>query len=803
MRVVRLKLRFWLVWRPMKLSIAKRFKLVTKAGAWHKSYKNVIESGSNNKSHRLVSDLLHMSSRCDLAVIDLATNSSFLSASLVEKLSADGLGLTDQVAPVMRFDCFCNMFAESQKLHADTTIASRFGGRKITDLTSKCGTVLRCVISPAVLPSEDHDMSAESERCEHNYLMLSFVETTDLQKKRNELAAQKENLQCKANMYLQMLNNAPFLMWYRDVNLGIQYMNEQYAKAMDGIQSGDGVEQNVLELFPQSNRLTNKIKSEVSDNSDDVVPLIVNNSRRMFHISEVQLRCGGSVGYGIDITNIEQVEKKYAGYASMYQNLMGSLPIAIAIYDSDKRITFYNNAFVCFWGLSESWLREKPTYGAILNFLHEKRQLPEQPNFRNFKAKQLELFVTLTEPYNEFLYLPDNRALRLMIVPTTYGGLLFLYEDITNKLTMERAYNGAVAMRKATMDNLHEGIVVFGTDGKVKLYNPAFRRLWQLDEEFLSAAPHISDVLDAVRNLLIVEEDWEKFKERRVAELLHYSNMQHVSDIRLNNNIFLERITVNLPDGSILMSYRDETSTKLLEQSLLRQKEIVEEALRFKNKFLANVSYDLRSPLTSIIGFAEMLYCNYFGQLNETQKKYMEDIFKATGDLSSIIDDILDLASIEAGSTIVHKELIDVSTFLFEMKERVQSSQGNCQQVGLSTVDGAHIMGDRCRLGNAIGKLALTVGKVFGKEFILNISSFYNEDNPVIELKFFGTINNFGRYMFSKNQYINNYDNDINIVVSRYILELHGGNLNMDCISGIEDTVVCRAEFEMQEATGA
>src|SRR4029079_1335319 len=70
---------------------------------------------------------------------------------------------------------------------------------------------------------------------------------------------------------------------------------------------------------------------------------------------------------------------------------------------------------------------------------------------------------------------------------------------------------------------------------------------------------------------------------------------------------------------------------------------------RLKNQFISHVSYELRTPLTNIIGFSELLYSPRTGDLNSKQREYLNDIAASSRTLLAIINDILDLATIDAG----------------------------------------------------------------------------------------------------------------------------------------------------------
>jgi signal transduction histidine kinase len=106
---------------------------------------------------------------------------------------------------------------------------------------------------------------------------------------------------------------------------------------------------------------------------------------------------------------------------------------------------------------------------------------------------------------------------------------------------------------------------------------------------------------------------------------------------------------VPLPDGATLLSFIDITDSTLVERSLRDRAEALETTDRMKTEFLANMSYELRSPLTSISGFAEMLIREYAGKLAPSQREYVDGIYQSSQHLGALIGDIIDLATIEAG----------------------------------------------------------------------------------------------------------------------------------------------------------
>jgi signal transduction histidine kinase len=106
--------------------------------------------------------------------------------------------------------------------------------------------------------------------------------------------------------------------------------------------------------------------------------------------------------------------------------------------------------------------------------------------------------------------------------------------------------------------------------------------------------------------------------------------------------------------GHVEVANRDEigalaADVNLMSDELQRLYQELENASRHKSDFLARMSHELRTPLNAIIGFSEVLHEQMFGELNERQLAYVDDVLEAGKHLLSLINDVLDLAKIEAG----------------------------------------------------------------------------------------------------------------------------------------------------------
>ncbi|MDE3015664.1 MAG: PAS-domain containing protein [Pseudomonadota bacterium] len=466
----------------------------------------------------------------------------------------------------------------------------------------------------------------------------------------------KENEKLKADLrgYSTIINMAPYPIWQRDAGLAIRFYNLSYSMAVEDVGAAAEIS-DTPELDKKARGMAQQAFA-TGKPATDRRHIIVGGERRLYDIMELPVPEEKiSVGFAIDRSEVEALKEDLARHVSAQDDLLESSASAMAIYGADMRLKTFNAAFVALWKFDEVWLDTQPTYGEILENLREKRKLPEQANFQMFKQQQVKLFTGLIDPHEEFFYLPDGKALRVIAIPHALGGILFAYEDVTDRLALERSYNTLIAVQRETLDNLHEGVAVFGEDGRLKLFNPGYLALWRLDAESARAEPHIRDIVEQCRPLYMYD-DWESFKRRHIEEM---QTRQFVSrQLERSDGKVLDWRKVPLPDGATLITYLDITASTLVERSLRERADALQEADKLKTEFLANVSYELRSPLTSIAGFADMLRQEYFGTLSEKQREYVEGIHQSSQHLQQLINDILDLASVEAGYM-----RLDVSAF--------------------------------------------------------------------------------------------------------------------------------------------
>ncbi|MBT4964621.1 MAG: PAS domain-containing protein [Alphaproteobacteria bacterium] len=371
-----------------------------------------------------------------------------------------------------------------------------------------------------------------------------------------------------AELMRMLLDQAPFPVWRRGAGLEVTWANKTYCTAVEA-DFAHVVEQG-LELVPGiSNDSARGLAREARESGNTQVErrrFVVGGARRTYELIETPLQNGGAAGYAHDVTERDDAAGELARYIDSQNDVFDQLLSGIAIFGADKQLVFCNAAYARIWQLDEDWLTSGPSHGDILERLRDSRQLPEQANFPAYKAAIMSLYTSVIDRQEEQVHLPDGRTLREVTSPHPLGGLLFIFEDVSDRLELERARNTVVAVQQATLDHLFEGVAVFGSDGRLKLFNSGYAKVWNLDAKLLAREPHISEIIELTRPLfqtdITDEEGWLQLKEVIIRGTLGRDTGEHI--IRRPDGVVLRHATVPLPDGAMLHSYLDITDTAQL-----------------------------------------------------------------------------------------------------------------------------------------------------------------------------------------------------------------------------------------------
>src|SRR5579885_1993491 len=489
--------------------------------------------------------------------------------------------------------------------------------------------------------------------------VLRLRDLTGARLEQATLSERLKRFEREAEQMRSLLELVSAPIWLHDGEGKLVFANTAYAKAVEAADAHDAIARG-LELLDQAARQEAAKAAASNQIFTKRLPVVIAGARRVLDVIEVG-GPRGSAGIGLDATEAETVRAELGRIVSAHRRTLDELSTAVAIFSADQKLVFYNAAYRALFRLDAAFLDEHPTDSTVLDRLRAERRLPEQADFKTWKAQLFEAYRAI-EPKEHWWHMPGGRVLRVVTNPNPEGGVTYLFDDITERIELESRYNALIQTQGETLDALAEAVAVFGSNGRLKLYNSAFLALWKISAAAAAERPHIERLATWCRPFLIAGENAENTERAWQSIQLAVTGLDRdaFSGLQLEcvDGRLLECSAVPLPDGGSLVTFRDVTDSVRVARALTERNEALVAADVLKNDFVQHVSYELRSPLTTIIGFVQLLNNPAIGPLTEKQREYIGHITASSAALMAIIDDILDLATIDAGA--MHLDLGEV-----------------------------------------------------------------------------------------------------------------------------------------------
>jgi signal transduction histidine kinase len=628
--------------------------------------------------------------------------------------------------------------------------------------------------------------------------VLRLRDASGLKRELAEINARHEKLVSDTESLRMLIDALPSPVWARDISGSLTFVNPAYARAVDAKDAGDALARSV-ELLTRVTRDEASRARATGKNYVARTPAIAAGSRRNFDVLDVPTR-KGSAGIGIDATEAEAMRSELNRLNDAHRRTLDQLATGVAIFTADQRLTFYNAAYRSLWELDTGFLDQSPTDSAVLDKLRGSRKLPEEKDFREWKTALHEAYRA-TEAQEHLWHLPDGRTIRVVTTPNPQGGVTYLFEDVTERLDMVRRYDALIRVQGETLDNLAEAVAVFGSDGRLRLHNPAFVDMWRLEPLALAERPHIETVIGWCKKLYDDEALWRSLHGTVTAI---ESRDVVKSRLELRNGSVADLITVPLPDGATLIAFLDVTDTINVERALRERNEALETADALKVDFVHHVSYELRSPLTNIIGFASLMGEPTTGPLSPKQREYLGYINTSTNALLAIINDILDLATIDAGAMKLNLGSVDIRGTMNAAAEGIRDRLIKDKIVLdiRATSDIGSFPGDERRirqvlfnlLANAVGFSPPGATITMAAERRADAVVFTVTDNgpgipPEVQSRVFN-------WFESHSQGSRHRGAGLGLSIVRSFVELHGGTVTLDSVVGRGTKVECSFPVE-------
>ena len=536
-------------------------------------------------------------------------------------------------------------------------------------------------------------------------LLLWLFDATGAEAERLKLATQLGRTEAALDALTHLIESAPFPMWYRGPDMSLGLVNSAFVAAVEARDAAEVIALGSELISSPGDEGARAGAAAALDAGRPFVrtqPATIGGERRMLKLVDVPLPSGAVAGFAVDIQDLEDARIELARNLVSQRELADRMTAAVAQFESDRTLSFFNQPFATMSQIDPAWLAEKPEFDRLLEQMRENGRLPEVRDFPAWKNERRDWFLSPEDAFIEDWILTNGDHWRVVAQPSPDGGLRMIVEDRTEQVRLASARDTLLRVRTATFDNLFEAISVFASDGRLYLWNRRFCEFWDLDEEWLAEHPRVDELVPAMAKRLV-----NPTAAAQVREMVRDTTTGRKSGtgrVSMTDGRHFEFAAVPLPDGNALFTMVDVTDSTRIEAALRERATGLEEADKVKTDFVAGMSYELRTPLTSIGGFAEMLAQGYAGKLTPAASDYVDAILESVERLAKLIDDVLDLTQGDRRGVVLDRERVDIAGLCRTVAESIEPRAAERKQAFRLKIDPSAgvVIGDSRRLRESL-----------------------------------------------------------------------------------------------------
>lgn len=364
---------------------------------------------------------------------------------------------------------------------------------------------------------------------------------------------------------LEML---PLPIWVRNKHLVLTWANRAFLSATDSPTLREAL------LKDASLDRSERDLARTAGEGNDVVGAkryaVIRGERRALTLDFKRLPDRSIAGYALDTTTLARAEARLQLNVDAFGAVLNTLDTAVAIFGADQRMIAYNSAYVNMWKLPETWLDTQPTLSDVLDRLRELRLVPEQHNFAAWKQEYLKQFDDAEQQVLDTWHLPTGMSVDVRTVPYLLGGTVYLFRDISKNLQDEASHQLLARTQRALLNTLDQALALFGPDGRLRMHNDAFARLWRMEEGDLKGAPHLTRIAALCAERMGRDGIWSMIAAGVNASAPE--QFEEWGDLARADGVMLSVALTRLPDGATLLTFSDQTDLSHFTEELSEHK---------------------------------------------------------------------------------------------------------------------------------------------------------------------------------------------------------------------------------------
>ncbi|MGL5785080.1 MAG: PAS-domain containing protein [Alphaproteobacteria bacterium] len=387
----------------------------------------------------------------------------------------------------------------------------------------------------------------------------------------------------------EVLKDFPLLLWHRNAKQQVDFCNLLYAQLQEN--SLEAVLWNQDTFFPSSKIASLFQKVQQTGKVEHVTfSKRIHQKRHFFEIWEKpDPQTRGTWGIGFDISDHENQQEGLRVQLAILKKTAEHLPQGIAFFEKTQRLLYANRAFQDLFRLNPDWLSKQPSFEDLFDELRNQRLLPEVLDFSVYKKRFLNFFQEYY-PKEEMLHLPDERSLKMTILPHQKGGVVFIFENMTEQWVLERKHNALMAGQTILARHLDEGILILSVDQRILLMNDRCQKFWDESTPSSWENQYIAEFFNQQQKFFQTREAFEHLKKTICTAMLQRNFQEGICQQKEGRRLRFKYIP--LPNGEHLITYQDISDQLSLTGTLDEAKKLLNASWLLEQKTL------LSTPIT-------------------------------------------------------------------------------------------------------------------------------------------------------------------------------------------------------------
>lgn len=251
-----------------------------------------------------------------------------------------------------------------------------------------------------------------------------------------------------------------------------------------------------------------EVSKKLSDDTRIRMPGEHKGQDRYFDIQQKN-RGEAKVLYVTDVTQIAQAETARRDFIQTLTKTFADLATGLAVFDHHRRLVLFNPALLRLTRLPAPFLSSQPPLPQFFDKLRDNKVLPEPKNYGTWRQQVDDMINTACDGlYAEDWSLPNGITYRVTGRPHPNGAVAFLFEDISDEISLTRRFRSQIDLRQAALDRCHQAIAIIGPSNVVVLCNKPCSRLLGIDPDATFAEMSTQDFLAICEEKLPNDRFW-------------------------------------------------------------------------------------------------------------------------------------------------------------------------------------------------------------------------------------------------------------------------------------------------------